>query len=97
VRYRYGARGAAEELRKFGERDRLLVIKATGRMTLPQELRDRGDCLRIRRRELAQIDFFPVQRGRTAGSGARATAWGYSPPSGLACGPSVLRVWNRRS
>src|SRR5256886_4980873 len=44
VRYRYDARGAAEELRKFGERDRLLVIEATGRMTLPQELRDRGDC-----------------------------------------------------
>src|SRR6478736_2837230 len=66
VRYRYDARGTAEELRKFGERDRFLVIEATGRMTLPQELRDRGDCLRIRGRELAHIDFFPGQRGRTA-------------------------------
>src|SRR4029077_2948194 len=36
VLYRYAARGAAEELRKFGERDRLLVIEAPGRMTLPQ-------------------------------------------------------------
>src|ERR1700747_732039 len=72
VRYRYDARGAAEELRKFGESDRLLIIEATGRMTLPQELRDRGDCLRICGRELAQIDFFPGQRCRTAGSGEMA-------------------------
>src|SRR5882762_10985240 len=72
VRYRYHTRGAAEELRKFGERDRLLVIEAAGRMTLPQELRDRGDCLTIRGQELVQIDFFPGQRGRTAGSGEMA-------------------------
>src|SRR6201993_3625343 len=32
-------------------------------MTLPQKLRDRGDCLRIRGRELAQIDFFPRPAG----------------------------------
>src|SRR5215469_11418786 len=63
VRHRYDARGAAEELRKLGERDRLPVIKATGRMTLPQELCDRGKCLRIRGRKLAQVDFFSRPAG----------------------------------
>jgi hypothetical protein len=30
IRYRYDARGAVEELRKFGERDRFPVIEASG-------------------------------------------------------------------
>src|SRR5580704_2783062 len=63
VRSRQDARGAVEKPRKVGERDRSLVIKAAGRMTFTQELCDWRDCLGMRRRELAQIDFLSGPAG----------------------------------
>ena len=60
---RQDTRGAVEKPRKLGERDRSLVIEAAGRMTFMQELCDRRDCLRMRGRELAQIDFLSGPAG----------------------------------
>src|SRR5215475_2277116 len=50
-------RGLIEKSRKLGERDRLLVIEAAGRMSFMQELCDRRDWFRMGGRELAQIDL----------------------------------------
>jgi hypothetical protein len=54
---RLDTRCAIEELRKFGERDRSLIIKAARRM-VAQEPRGRRNRRRISVREPTQIDLF---------------------------------------
>src|SRR6516164_10486419 len=53
---RLHTRGAVEKPRKLSERDRPLIIEAARRVTRAQELRRWRDCLRLRGRELAQMD-----------------------------------------
>jgi len=54
---RQNARGDVEKPRDLGQCDRPLVIEATRRTTLPQELCSRRDCLRMLARNLVQLDF----------------------------------------
>src|ERR1700730_3752208 len=63
VRSRQDARGAVEKPRKLSDRNRSLAIKGAHRMTFPQELCDRRDCLGMRGREPAQIDFLSGPAG----------------------------------
>src|ERR1700722_4036071 len=55
VRSRQHPRGPIKKLRKFGERDRSLVIEAARRTAFTQGPCDWRERLRIRGRELAQI------------------------------------------
>src|ERR1700733_9480451 len=53
--FRLDPRGAVEKSRKLGERDRLLIVEVTRRMTFSKQLCDRRDGFRRCGRELAQI------------------------------------------
>src|SRR6516162_7128709 len=53
---RLHTRGAVEKPRKLSERDWPPIIEAARRVARTQELRRWRDCLRLRGRELAQMD-----------------------------------------
>src|SRR5262245_35250709 len=55
--FRLHTRGVFKKPRKLGNRDRSLVIKVAGGMTLMQDSRERRDYFRMGGREVVQIDL----------------------------------------
>ena len=71
---RLDARCAVEKVRKLAERDRVLRVEVAGRVAFPQKLCERRLASAGGAANLRKSIFFPGQFGRTAGSGAIASA-----------------------